>query len=77
MVFGIGCNQSDTVLCGKIIKATQNVGKLISSVILFNEPLFVRVIIRDNCVFGVDVDCTEDEAKFIGNFSRILIRGTL
>ncbi|CAI2185971.1 7945_t:CDS:2 [Funneliformis geosporum] len=63
MRFGIQCNLDDIFLCKKIIKATENVGTLISSVILFNEPLIVNVIIEEGCVEDLcpyDGDILED-----------------
>src|SRR3954468_21287153 len=52
MLFGIKCVSNDTILCGKIIKTINDVGNLISSVILFNEPLLVYVTVEPNCILG-------------------------
>ncbi|CAG8680390.1 7494_t:CDS:2 [Funneliformis caledonium] len=58
MRFGIQCTLDDIDLCRKIIKATEDVGKLISSVILFDEPLIVIAMIEEACV--EDDSCPSD-----------------
>src|SRR5688572_22356188 len=66
MIFGIRCVSNDTILCGKIIKTINGVGNLVSSVILFNGPLLIDVVVRPNCILG-EIKCTEEKANFIGN----------
>lgn len=59
MIFAVTCVSNDTIYCGKIIKSFNTIGTLLSSVILFKEPLLVNVTVEQDCMLG-EIDCVED-----------------
>ncbi|CAB4399493.1 unnamed protein product [Rhizophagus irregularis] len=65
MIFAVTCVSNDTIYCGKIIKSFNTIGTLLSSVILFKEPLLVNVTVEQDCMLG-EIDCVED-INLIGN----------
>lgn len=69
MIFAVTCVSNDTIYCGKIVKSFNTIGKILSSVILFREPLLVNVTIEQDCIPG-EIDCIQD-VNLIGKLNSL------